>query len=290
MRRASALTAGLLLASLATLRGQTAPAADVGVVMARVGAAVERYYERAQTIMWLEDITFQTLGFNLMPDSGLFRRLTYDLRLVWHIDEETGAREARVQRELVKINGRAPRPKDKPRCGDPAPELPDSLEFLLPHNQHESTFTLNGAGKSERRPALVINYRSRERGHGTLTEHEDDRDCVSMRVPGMAQGRIWIDPETADVLQVEEHLMGPVDMRWSAGTRNRMNYEPVTLERYDSTITFRAVTFSEPHETVMLPALVDSLRITRNLGDPRMRSTQRFSNYRRFTTEGRIVE
>lgn len=259
-------------------------------VLARVGAAVERYYERAQTIMWAEDLTYQTLGFDMMPDRGLYRRLSYDLRVVWDIDEQTGERTARVQRELLTVNGRPPRAKDKPRCGDPPPVLPDTLEFLLPDKQDETRFRLAGTGKTGGRPARMIDYESRERGPGTITEHEDDPECVSLEIPGMARGRIWIDPETADVLRVEEHLIGPVDMRWAQGTKTMNRFQPVVIERLDSTVTFRPVAFTGPDEKVMLPAQVDSMRVIRNLGDARMRTTQRFSNYRRFTTEGRIVE
>jgi hypothetical protein len=259
-------------------------------VLARLGAAVERYYERVQTIMWAEDLTYQTLGFDMMPDRGLYRRLSYDLRVVWDIDEQSGERTARVQRELLMVNGHAPRAKDKPRCGDPPPVLPDTLEFLLPAKQSDTRFTLVGMGKTGGRPAQMIDYQSLQRGPGTITEHEDDRECVSMEIPGMARGRIWIDPETADVLRVEEHLLAPVDMRWAKGAISPSRFQPVVLERLDSTVTFRPVAFSEPDEKVMLPVQVDSMRVLRNLGDPRMRTTQRFSNYRRFTTEGRIVE
>ena len=53
---------------------------------------------------------------------------------------------------------------------------------------------------------------------------------------------------------------------------------------------FGPVKFVDPDETLMLPASVDSLQVVRNAGVPRSRKTQRFSNYRRFITGGRIVQ
>jgi hypothetical protein len=290
MRRVFALSVTVAAVWSALPRAQS-PSLDLPSILTRVGAAVERYYERAQTVMWLEDITFQTLGSDLMPDRGLYRRLTYDLRVVWDVDEETGARAPRVQRDLLTINGRAPRASDKPRCGDPPPVLPDTLEFLLPAKQAETLFTLAGTGKVNGRPAIQIDYQSRQRGGGTLTEHDDDPDCISMEIPGAARGRIWVNPETADILKVDEHLMGPVDMRWAKDSGRRpYRLEPVVVERLDSSVTFRAIEFTEPDERIMLPVQVDSMRVIRNLGDPRMRTTQRFSKFRRFTTDARIVE
>lgn len=259
-------------------------------VLARVGAAVERYYERAQSIMWREEITFQSLGHDMMPDQGLYRRLGYDLRVVWESPAAGESPQPRVQRELIMVNGRAPRPSDKPRCGDPPPTLPESLEFLLPDKQHDTIFTIVGPGRSDGRAALMLDYRSRETGPGTLKVHEDDEDCVSMEVPGSVRGRLWIDPDSADVLRVDEHLTGPVDMRWTRESRSAWTRGSVVLDRLDSTVRYRAVTFTDPDETVMLPASVESMRAMRNLGYGRLRTVQKFSSYRRFTTEGRIVE
>jgi hypothetical protein len=64
----------------------------------------------------------------------------------------------------------------------------------------------------------------------------------------------------------------------------------VVFERLDSSIVFGSVTFTDPDERLTLPISVDSLQVARNAGTPRVRTTQRFSNYRRFITGGRIVD
>jgi hypothetical protein len=53
---------------------------------------------------------------------------------------------------------------------------------------------------------------------------------------------------------------------------------------------YRRVTFSDPDESIMLPASMDTLTVIRNAGTPRMRKTQNFRNYRRFMTGIRIVQ
>jgi hypothetical protein len=63
-----------------------------------------------------------------------------------------------------------------------------------------------------------------------------------------------------------------------------------TIERADSTTSYRPVTFQDPDETVMLPASIVSLQVIRNSGMPRLRTYQKFSKYRRFITGGRIVQ
>ena len=274
-----------------TAGAQPRNAPDVSAILMRVGERVQEYYARAVSVICLESVSLRQLGTDLTSDGSPVRRLVFELRIGWQPPADgSGPPEASVLRQIVTIDGRPPRPKDKPRCGDPPPVLPDTLEFLLPGKQEDTVFRLAGRGKAGGHPALMIDYQSRQRGPGTLTEHDDDPDCISMEVPGMARGRIWIDEQTADVLRLDEHLIGPVDMRWSKGSTSMSRFQPVVIERLDSTVTFRPVAFTEPEERVMLPAQVDSMRVIRNLGDPRMRTTQRFSNYRRFTTDARIVE
>jgi hypothetical protein len=63
----------------------------------------------------------------------------------------------------------------------------------------------------------------------------------------------------------------------------------MTIERADSSIEYRPVTFSNPDETWLVPVSIESVTVVRNAGVPRQRTRQLFSNYRRFTTAGRVV-
>jgi hypothetical protein len=63
----------------------------------------------------------------------------------------------------------------------------------------------------------------------------------------------------------------------------------ITLERADTSIRYRPVTFADPEETLMLPTEIRSVSMWRNAGSVGNMVTQSFSNYRRFVTGGRIV-
>jgi hypothetical protein len=288
MRRA--LYSVLTLAALVPALGAQSPAAprDLTDLLARIGTAVEQYYTRAQSIMCLEEVILRMLGYD-MQSSLPPRRLLYDTRVSWSASTDGAAPEAVVQRVLLRVNSREPRPKDKPECQDPVAASPDTLAMLLPHNQHDYTFTAAGAGRVDGRAALMIDYAPRERGVVTVKTHEGREECWSVDLPGYQRGRIWVDVETNEVLRVDERLSRMVDVTLPA-SKSRRDPLPVVFERVDTSTVFRAVRFKDPDETVMLPHSVEETQVVRNAGAPRTRTSRRFSNYRRFTTDGRIVE
>ena len=64
----------------------------------------------------------------------------------------------------------------------------------------------------------------------------------------------------------------------------------MTIERYDTSVRYRRVMFSDPDETLLLPSSIETLSIVRNGGTPRLRTTQTFSDYKRFVANSRIVQ
>jgi hypothetical protein len=61
------------------------------------------------------------------------------------------------------------------------------------------------------------------------------------------------------------------------------------VERADSTIRYRRVAFHDPEETVLVPESIESLTVFGGSAASH-RTTQVFSNYRRFLTAGRVVQ
>jgi hypothetical protein len=290
MRRVRDIGLALLLLPLAIVSADQSPSAsELPALLARVGAAVERYYSRAQSIICIEAVRIQSLGFDLIPDQSPARQLTYELHVAWADSQDGRAPEATVQRELLKINNRAPRPKDKPECLDPSAVSPDTLQMLLPTSQSEYVFTSAGSTRFKGRAALLVDYKSRQNGPVSATAHEDREDCWRINMPGHSRGRIWIDAENADVLRLDEHLSGFVDVTLPPDKKRTRGPTWVSFERLDTSVVFGPVTFADPDETLTLPVSVDTLTVVRNAGTPRVRKTQRFSNYRRFLTGGRIV-
>ena len=288
MRRLLLGALALLLVPTAVPRAAQSRATptELADLLSRVGAAVERYFARAQSLICTETVTLMPIGSDLTPNNSPARNLTYELRVAWEPNPDGGLPEATVQRQLLKIGSRAPRPQDKPGCTDPKEMSTEPLAFLLPSRQGESIFTFVRATKVNGRAAVMVDYRARE--VGPIASKMTSEDCWSIDLPGRQRGRIWVDTVTSEILRVDERLTGMFEVTLPR-TRNH-DRQTMTIERLDSSIVYRPVTFSDPDETVLLPRSIESVQIVRNSGSPRFRKTQRFSNYRRFMTAGRIVQ
>jgi hypothetical protein len=252
----------------------------------RVGDYVERYYARAQSIVVDENVIIQPLGLDLRGD-GFARRLTYELRVEWNPEASDEESPAKVTRQLLAINGRPPRAGQEPECLDPRSTSPEPLAFLLPDRREKFTFKTAGLGRVGDRAAMMIDFRS-VRPEEPKVEWRDE--CVSIDLPGRARGRVWIDPETSEILRLDEGLVGLVDIPVPAKQQRAGGSMFMTIERADSTIRYRRVPFRDPDETLLLPSSIETLTIVKNSGSPRTRITQAFTNYRRFVTGSRIVQ
>jgi hypothetical protein len=170
---------------------------------------------------------------------------------------------------------------------DPKAESSEPLSMFLPDSQPDYIFTGAGRGKVNGRPAMMIDYRSRQVGRISTTRKDD---CFSIELPGRTRGRVWVDEDTAEVLRLDERLTGVFDVELPPDPKRHEPSSTLVVERLDSSIVYRRVTFSDPDESLMLPASKETVSVIRNAGTPRMRTTQSFRNYRRFITGGRIVQ
>jgi hypothetical protein len=288
----------LLLACLLSLSSVTVPVAglkrcatcegqgDLDGALARLGERVEDYYARARSIVCLETVRLQPLTSRLEP-AGRARRLEYELRVSWEPPAGDGAPpEATVLRQLVTVDGRPPRPRDEPGCMDPKPVSPEPLAILLPARRREFAFSRAGSARLDGRDAVLIDYKGLDAEAADVAWRGS---CVTVSLPGRTQGRLWADAATHDVLRLDERLIGHYELRlprdqWRAGIPRSL-----VIERADSSIRYRAVTFRNPDETVTLPSSIETLTVIRNAAVPRLRTTQVFSQYMRFMADARIV-
>jgi hypothetical protein len=262
--------------------------ADVPAMLARIGERVEQYYARAQSIICTETVRLQPLSSSLSFEDAHAQTLVYEDRIVWAAsDDAQTAPEPQVLRELVKVNGRAPRPGDVPACAAPKPVAPEPLALLLPARQNEHVFTWRGSGRTDRRDSVMFDYKARTSGELSITFKGD---CASMELPGRERGRVWADPATGDVLRLDEEIVGRFEFRLPRDHQLPNGPMSMVVERADTSIKYEPVTFHDPDETVMLPASIQRLTIVRNSNPPALRTTQAFSNYRRFMTGARIVK
>jgi hypothetical protein len=252
----------------------------------RVGDYVERYYARAQSIVVDENVNIQPLSLDLRSD-GFARRLTYELRVEWNPGATDEDSPAKVTRQLLAINGRPPRAGQEPQCLDPRSTSPEPLAFLLPDRRVKFAFKTAGLGRVGDRTAMMIDYRSVKPEDPKVEWKEE---CVSIDLPGRARGRIWVDPETSEILRLDEGIVGLVDIPVPAKQQRMGGSMFMTIERADSSIRYRRVSFTDPDETLVLPSSIDTLTVVKNSGSPRTRISQAFTNYRRFVTGSRIVQ
>jgi hypothetical protein len=294
----SARSACLLLTALVSIAaGRIAAQAspDIDTLLARVGQRVAEYYKRAQNVICTEKAMVQPVGHDFVP-VGFARVTEYELRVETDaIADGDDSPDARVVRQLLRVNGRPPRErdqKDRAGCTDANPLSTEPLAFLLPAHRSEYTFVSRGFGKGKDRNTLIIEFISgRPEGKGELAEDpRGHADCFIWSMPVVVKGRVWVDANTYEVVRVEQRMAGLADITVPTKLARRHNLaDLVVIERHDTTIRYKTIPFHDPDEAMLLPESIDTLLVARG-GLESIRSRQVFSDYRRFMTEGRIVK
>jgi hypothetical protein len=264
----------------------------LATVLERAGARVEQYFARAQSIMCLEVVHLQPLSSS-WSSNGFGRVVESELRLSWEpAADGTLPTEAQTLRQLLKVNGRPPRTNDHNNCTTPEQETEETqpLSMLLSGERVKYAFTMAGRTTIDRRGAIMIDFRLLKAATVDARMVEGRDDCVSFNVEGGMRGRIWVDAETHDVLRLDQRLASMVEIPLPRAARRQPHAEPSwTLERWDTSIRFRPVTFANPDETLLLPESQSSVQVTRGSGSPRLRTMTNYKNYQRFVTGARVV-
>ncbi len=278
---------GCAMLVVAVPAAQRAAPPDVRDTIARVGARVANWYGRAQSIVSLETVVITPLRVDMSPTLPA-RRLAYELRVAW--DPVTTGRgtfpEPSILRQILTVNGRAPRPADEPGCMDPKPVSPEPLMMFLPEERDDFAFTFAGTGRLDGRPVMMFDFK------GVVAQSPDiswTTECVTVSLPGRSSGRVWVDAATHDVLRLDERLVGLFEFAVPREYRRQGAASYMVIERADSSIRYRRVEFNDPPDTLMLPAEVETVTVIRGGGVQRTRVTQRFSDYRRFIGDARVL-
>ena len=283
-----ALCCVFVVAAVWSASGQQPPAAqgDLEERLARIGARVQEFYARARTVTSKETVRLQPLESDFRTAAPA-RQLVYERRVAW---EPPAAGEpppeASVLRQLLTVNGRPPRPKDQPQCMDPKDVSADALTMLLPQNRADYEFKPAGGARADGRTAVTIDYKSVSK---EPPEIKWEGTCVHVSLPGRTRGRLWVDAATDEVLRLDEHLTGMFDFPVPREQARFGVPVSMVIERADTSIRYREVSFVDPDETLMLPRLIETTTVWRNAAVNRVRMTQVFSEYRRFVTDARIV-
>jgi hypothetical protein len=274
------LLVGCLLAGGAAAGAQAIQLAPTGLEGALAGLAdrVQHYYDRIGTIICEETVTQQELKFNLAP-TGKPRITVYELSVTRDTHSKDGT-EFRVERKVQSVNGKPAKKNEEPGCTDPKTGTPEPLEFLLARNQHRFRFSYPPAARGGPPRAIAIDFMQ------TPPDRIDVKwkgDCFDAEGGG-EEGRLWFDPETFDVLQLEVRLpkpfLIPVPSFYGAPT------PAIRVEKSEVTMRFTRVKFEKPDETVLLPESTEIVTVFR--GAPSLRTVETLSNYRRFLAEGTV--
>jgi hypothetical protein len=270
---------------------QRVVAIDLDGLLERASERVTEYFARAQSIMCLEKVSLQKLSFGFSAD-GPARFVESELRLSWEPSpEDPTPKEARTLRSVLRVNGSPPRKKDWDNCTTPEQQESEvqPLSILLPDSRIEHAFAFAGRGVVDGREAVIITFREKVKPSADVSLVEDNENCISFDIDGGTQGKIWLDAETNDVLRLDRSLTGLVEIPLPRKAQKFGVSSRWTMERWDSSIRFKPVKFEEPNETLILPVESTTLQITRGAGTPRLRTTTKYTAYRRFMTTGRVV-
>jgi len=197
-----------------TAAGAQAPPA-VAEMLARVGERVAAFYARANSVICIERSTVQAIDLSHSP-VGFARTVESELRVEFENGENPG--EAVMVRKVRKVNGRAPRErdrKDRAGCTDPNPLTSEPLAFLLPAKRSEYHFSFAGIAKDRNQSALMIDFETVDRtSDPELIRDPGGRDdCFDWSGRIASRGRVWVHAGNYDVLRVERRLRGPVDVK-----------------------------------------------------------------------------
>jgi hypothetical protein len=254
-----------------------AQATQLASVLSGLAERTQQYYDRFVSIICTETVSQQDLRFNLSP-VGKPRITVYELSVA-RASGSKDSGEFRVERLLQMVNGRPARKNEEPGCTDPKTGTPEPLEFLLAQHQKRYRFSLaDVAGGPAGSRALDFIESPPER-----VQIIWKGSCFNAEGGGH-QGRVWFDPETFDIQQVDVRLAKPFLVPLPAG---HFGSQPaIRVERWEATFRFSSVKFTQPDETVLLPESIETLSVFR--GAPSLRTTQKLTNFRRFLSESTI--
>lgn len=277
--RRRALAGSVLVWCVSSPALPVAQSGDLTRILSNLAERTQQYYDRFISIICTETVQQQELKFNLTP-TGKPRVTVYELS-VSRDAASNDEGDFRVGRTLQSVNGRPARKNQRPGCTDPKTGTPEPLAFLLAANQAAYQFTLAAGAAGGPAGAHAVDFVESPPERVRVTWNGN---CFDAEGGGHA-GRLWFDPATFDVLQVDVRLSRPFLVPLPAGSS--LGIMPaIRVERWEATLRFARVNFSHPDETALLPESIETLTVFR--GASSLRTSQKLSNFRRFLSESSI--
>jgi hypothetical protein len=290
------LSVALALTACAAARAQEAeptPARDERLerILEKVGEGVARYQAELFRIAFTETLRHEELRKDMTLKKA--KEFVFDTIVSREaLSDEEGDYYPRTVRSVRAIDGKPA--KRAGRRDAAAGANVSSLVFLLPKNRKAFRFTLEGEETFEGRRAYRI--RMLRPGEGPpRVEWKKRLIGSSFYVFAPSVNFLFVDAETFDVLRYESHLAEPFEFdspgAISAGPLGR--FGPSKRLRYtvhDYAVNFRRERFKDPEQTLLVPVAAEWTRVIEGASKPRTRATLRFSDYRRFRSDVKIIE
>ena len=286
----------LLCGACAPARAQEAearPAADerLARILERVGEGVARYQAELFRIAFTETMRHEELRKDMTAKKS--KEYVFDAIVAREaLSEEEDDYYPRAVRRLRTIDGK---PAKSIKGRDAAAGIGvSSLVFLLPKHRRNFQFSLEGEEQFEGRK--VFRIRMVRPGEGP-PRVEWQKRLVGLRFSVFAPNLnfLLVDAETYDVLRYESHLLEPFEFESpraiSAGPLGR--FGPSRRLRYvarDYVVNFRRERFKDTEQTLLVPSTAEWVNVIEGASKPRTRSTLRFSDYRRFRSDVKVIE
>jgi hypothetical protein len=292
--KVAALGLALALGAAAGARAQeAAPAAEgagderLARILERAGEAVAKYQAGLFNITFNETLRDEELREDMTPK----RSKEYVFETVVLREELSAEGEdfyPRSLRRLKSVDGKpAKRGGRVPFYGYNI----QSLGLLLPKFRKLYEFTLEGEERVGGRAAYRI--RALRPGQPPPTAEWSRRLLgagMSFRALAPVYSLVWVDAENFDVLRYEQHLVAPFEFDSPRAFGAFGPSRHIRYTRQDYAVTFRRQAFKDPEQTLLVPDAAEWLYVMEGAKHPRLRATLRFSDYRRYRSDVKVIE
>lgn len=265
-------------------------------ILDRAGESVARYQAGLFHIAFTETLRYEELRKDMTPEKS--KEFVFDTVV---LREELSANEddyyPKTVRRLKTIDGKPAKSGGDRREAAYGRNV-SSLYFLLPKNQPMNQklfeFSLEGEESVDGRATYRIRMRSLGQDEPRV-EWQRRLIGMSFRVFAPMVFTLWVDTVNYDVLRLESHLAAPFEFEspraigvgplGRIGPSRRLRY---AVEHY--AVRFRRQQFKDPEQTLLVPESAEWLTVIEGAKRPRTRATLRFSDYRRFRSDVKIIE
>lgn len=260
-------------------------AARLKELLDRTGERVRKFQEDLFSVKWTAVHRGRRLKADLTPKGRPQESVSEWIVVLRPVSDNSRETSVVAVIEVKSVDGKAPKEKK-----GASPVYRHPLEFLTPEKQAEWVFGWEGETDLRGSKTVVITA-----APAVVTKPTSKVKGRFFYVKGMQQkARVWIDPRTFDVLQVEWRLLDTFRFKTEFGLNWHGPFfvtrpaREVEYEKMDRTIRFARVVFKDPDQTLLLPVSEEYLYVIRGSRNPAYRATVSYTDYKRFVTDVKV--